>query len=101
VNTTPYFKIALVTLATLVAVVGCILNNAVNAADLEPTAKAPIVEPADDGLLIQTGWFTYPRMDTAAVLYCVREPKAPLVCAMYVTTDDGNGIGFFAMEEEA
>lgn len=89
---TPYFKIALLTLGTLVLIVWAILNNAVHAAE---TRIAPVIErQGTEGVRKQIAWFTYANKPGRVVLYCVPEGEVgtTLTCAIFVSTDEGNAV---------
>jgi hypothetical protein len=98
VNPKVFRACLLAALGALVVAVFLTLGKAV-AAD-RPQARAPIVEPVEPGLLLQTGWYSYPQLDDAAVLYCVREPDATLTCVMYAESRGVGGILFFQADEE-
>lgn len=73
----------------LFAVVLALISTCAAAAEPE-TRVAPVVRVTSaDGVLLQTGWFRYPKQD-ALVLYCVEQTDAQLTCIVYTTLEGKN-----------
>lgn len=87
----PFFRAVIYTLAILVVLLASIFSNIASAADL---ARAPVVVPSktNAGVMVQTGWYTYERLEDAVVLYCVQTTDVTLACALFVTTAEGNAV---------
>lgn len=86
-NTTPYFKMALLALGLLVLAFWSIMQNAMAG----EVVYAPVVKP-DGDVTVQVGVHRYARPDNAMILYCVPEGDVTLTCVVYITTPKGNGI---------
>lgn len=74
----------------LFALVIALLSTCTWAAETE-TRSAPLVRITQtDGVLLQTGWFRYPKSDDALVLYCVEQTDTKVTCIVYTTIEGKN-----------
>lgn len=88
-NAVSYTKIAILALGALVLLFAGIWNNAWGS-DL---TRAPVVTASKtEGVMEQTGWYSYERKQGIVVLYCVPEGETLLTCVVFVVTEKGNAV---------